>query len=215
MKKLVIVLFVACCAGVTLQAQEVVPVDAVKAQPVAATVTPQPAVEETVEAPKEPKEFKGRRSYFNIGYAWQKLEAVDFKSEEESDFAAFITWGKTFYLHKKPIANMLKIGLDFTWTDITFARYETEQLIEETTGDMMGMPSSIYNIEESDMYRMDYSMHLGPSVTVNPVSALCVNAYFRYAPTFAMSMTKSGDSWDMVMPRCLSPVRPYRIKPYR
>ena len=47
------------------------------------------------------------------------------------------------------------------------------------------------------MYRMDYGVHLGPSVTVNPVSALCVNAYFRYAPTFAMSMTKSGDSWDM------------------
>ena len=67
------------------------------------------------------------------------------------------------------------------------------------------------------MYRMDYGMHLGPSVTVNPVSALCVNAYFRYAPTFAMSMTKNNGSWDMdmVMLRCLLPEQRFRIKPYR
>lgn len=196
MKKLILALVAACCTAGMLRAQEVVPADTLKAQPVVATVESQPVVEEKAETPKEPKEFKGRRKYFNIGYAWEKLEAVDFPSEEESEWAAFITWGRTFYLHKKPIANMLKIGLDLTWTDMTIASYEVDQLVEETT-DFMGMTLPVYSQREASMYRMDYGVHLGPSVTVNPVSALCVNAYFRYAPTFAMSMTKSGDSWDM------------------
>lgn len=91
---------------------------------------------------------------------------------------------------------MLKIGLDLTWTDITFAPYEVERKVERTD-DYGGLVNTYSETEECTMYRMDYGMHLGPSVTVNPVSALCVNAYFRYAPTFAMSMTKSGDSWDM------------------
>lgn len=195
MKKLVFLLFGLCCAAVAVQAQEVAPSDTVTGEPVQAVEAVQPQVEPEQLA-KEPKEFKGRRKYFNIGYAWEKLEAVDFPSEEESEWAAFITWGRTFYLHKKPIANMLKIGLDLTWTDMTIASYEVDQLVEETT-DFMGMTPPVYSQREASMYRMDYGVHLGPSVTVNPVSALCVNAYFRYAPTFAMSMTKSGDSWDM------------------
>lgn len=195
MKKLVFLLFGLCCAAVAVQAQEVAPSDTVTGEPVQAVEAVQPQVEPEQPA-KEPKEFKGRRKYFNIGYAWEKLEAVDFPSEEESEWAAFITWGRTFYLHKKPIANMLKIGLDLTWTDMTIASYEVDQLVEETT-DFMGMTLPVYSQREASMYRMDYGVHLGPSVTVNPVSALCVNAYFRYAPTFAMSMTKSGDSWDM------------------
>lgn len=195
MKKLVFLLFGLCCAAVAVQAQEVAPSDTVTGEPVQAVEAVQPQVEPEQLA-KEPKEFKGRRKYFNIGYAWEKLEAVDFPSEEESEWAAFITWGRTFYLHKKPIANMLKIGLDLTWTDMTIASYEVDQLVEETT-DFMGMTLPVYSQREASMYRMDYGVHLGPSVTVNPVSALCVNAYFRYAPTFAMSMTKSGDSWDM------------------
>ena len=192
MKKLILALVAACCTAGMLRAQEVVPADTLKAQPVVATVESQPVVEEKAETPKEPKEFKGRRKYFNIGYAWQKLDAVDFPSEVESEWAAFITWGKTFYLHKKPIANMLKIGLDFTWTDVTYAQYDY-------WAEYSSESAPTYVEEEATMYRMDYSMHLGPSVTVNPVSALCVNGYFRYAPTFAMSMTKTktGDSWDM------------------
>lgn len=194
MKKLILALVAACCTAGMLRAQEVVPADTLKAQPVVATVESLPVVEEKAETPKEPKEFKGRRKYFNIGYAWEKLDAVDYKSKEESELAAFLTWGKTFYLHKKPIANMLKIGLDFTWMDITYARYDIESW-EESTDEWSGM-RTFYEVE-SDMHRIDYGMHLGPSVTVNPVSALCVNGYFRYAPTFAMSMTKTGDSWDM------------------
>ncbi len=195
MKKLVLALLGVCCAVMIVPAQEVVSADTIKAVPAYATVDQQPIAQE-VEPAKEVKEFRGRRGYFNIGYAWEKLEAADFPSENESEMAFFLTWGKTFYLHKKPIANMLKIGLDFTWTDITYAKYEVENLVEESS-DFMGVTFPTFYVEKSDMHRMDYGMHLGPSVTVNPVSALCVNAYFRYAPTFAMSMSHSDGGWDM------------------
>ena len=91
MKKLILALVAACCTAGMLRAQEVVPADTLKAQPVVATVESQPVVEEKAETPKEPKEFKGRRKYFNIGYAWEKLDAVDYKSKEESELAAFLT----------------------------------------------------------------------------------------------------------------------------
>lgn len=195
MKKLVLALLGVCCTVMMVPAQEVISGDTVKAVSAQPVITQQPVMEKA-ESKKEAKEFRGRRKYFNIGYAWEKLEAVDFPSEEESEMAFFLTWGKTFYLHKKPLANMLKIGLDFTWTDITYAKYEIGSSIEESD-DFMGMISPDSYVEKSDMHRMDYGMHLGPSVTINPVSALCVNAYFRYAPTFAMSLSHSGDGWDM------------------
>ena len=72
---------------------------------------------------------------------------------------------------------MLKIGLDFTWTDITYAKYEVENLVEESS-DFMGVTFPTFYVEKSDMHRMDYGMHLGPSVTVNPVSLFPLRADF-------------------------------------
>lgn len=80
MKKLVLALLGVCCAVMIVPAQEVVSADTIKAVPAYATVAQQPVVEET-EPVKEVKEFRGRRGYFNIGYAWEKLEAADFPSE--------------------------------------------------------------------------------------------------------------------------------------
>ena len=168
MKKLVLALLGVCCAVMIVPAQEVVSADTIKAVPAYATVDQQPVAQE-VEPAKEVKEFRGRRGYFNIGYAWEKLEAADFPSENESEMAFFLTWGKTFYLHKKPIANMLKIGLDFTWTDITYAKYEVENLVEESS-DFMGVTFPTFYVEKSDMHRMDYG--IGP--VCNGKSCECI-----------------------------------------
>ena len=46
MKKLILALVAACCTAGMLRAQEVVPADTLKAQPVVATVESQPVVEE-------------------------------------------------------------------------------------------------------------------------------------------------------------------------
>lgn len=32
-------------------------------------------------------------------------------------------WENHFYLHKKPLFNMLKFGLDATWFDVSYAKY--------------------------------------------------------------------------------------------
>lgn len=34
-------------------------------------------------------------------------------------------------------------------------------------------------------HQFEYAMQVGPSVTVNPIDHLKINAYFRYAPSFS------------------------------
>lgn len=36
------------------------------------------------------------------------------RREAENDFGVSISWGKTYYLHKKPLLGMLKFGLDWS-----------------------------------------------------------------------------------------------------
>ena len=44
----------------------------------------------------------------------------------KSDFGAAIVWGKTYYLHKKPLAGMIKFGIDWSWMDLNYAQYKLE-----------------------------------------------------------------------------------------
>lgn len=59
------------------------------------------------------KIWKNRSKYFNLGYVKQSLVFKDFGDEKlKNDFGVSISWGKTYYLHKKPLLGMLKFGLD-------------------------------------------------------------------------------------------------------
>lgn len=88
----------------------------------------------------------------------------------KSDWGASLSWGKTFYLHKKPIGGMLKFGLDWTWLDINGAGYS-------------GLQNDDY--DEMATYQAEIGMQLGPSVTVNPVHHLKIGAYFRVTPSYS------------------------------
>ena len=91
---------------------------------------------------------------------------------------ALIKVGRTFYLHKKPIAGLIRFGLDATWFDLNYTNYKLEYRWEDN-----------YDEEEepetSNFHQAEIGMQVGPSVTVNPVGKLNVNAYFRFAPSFS------------------------------
>ena len=57
--------------------------------------------------------WKDRAKYFNIGYVKQTLTDKTFGGDITSDFGVSLSYGKTYYLHKKPIAGMIKFGLDW------------------------------------------------------------------------------------------------------
>lgn len=112
--------------------------------------------------------------YFNISYVSQKFKYVDSDYSIKSDYGAALTRGRTYFVHRKPIAGMIRFGIDWTTFDLNFAGYSSDEYYDKDEKEMV----------TDKMYQLEAAMHVGPSVTVNPVSDLRVNGYFRYAPSF-------------------------------
>lgn len=121
------------------------------------------------------KIWKDRAKYFNIGYVNQTLKDKDLGAEIKSDFGVSLSYGKTFYLHKKPIAHMIKFGLDWSWLDINYAK-STQDMLDEETGE----------VGTTAMHQAEFGMQFGPSVTINPVHHLKVSGYFRVTPSYSL-----------------------------
>lgn len=115
-----------------------------------------------------------RTKYFNINYSPQKLKSTENSLEISNEYGGGITYGKTFYVHPKPIAGMVNFGIDASFIDINYSFYS----------------DSDYDDYYDEEYKMDYhqaeiGMQVGPSVTVTPISRLQAHAYFRWSPCFS------------------------------
>lgn len=124
------------------------------------------------------KIWKDRAKYFNLGYVNQTLTDKTQGFDVKSDFGVSLSNGKTYYLHKKPIAGMIKFGLDWTWLDINYAKstWEDKTDIDEQTGE----PYS------TAIHQAEIGMQFGPSLTINPVHHLKVSGYFRVTPSYSL-----------------------------
>lgn len=121
--------------------------------------------------------WRNRAGYLNVGFVTQSvIEDYTFSEINDvlmtSDWGVSLTSGKTYYLHKKPIADMVKIGLDWSWLDINCARY-------------LSNLGYVPGHREYEVYQAEVGMQFGPSVTVNPVHHLKVSAYFRVTPSYS------------------------------
>lgn len=152
-------------------------------------------VQKTEDAARNERIWKKRAKYFNIGYITNQTltDKVDAEAEWKSDFGVSLTFGKTYYLHKKPLLNMIKFGIDATWFELSYAKYSEPDVFAE--GGSYTRAYNDYSSGYDDYYEEDFdlgihqidaSMHVGPSVTVNPVGDLKVAAYFHYVPTYSM-----------------------------
>lgn len=121
-----------------------------------------------------------RRKYLYIAYGNQKISS-DFY-EMKSDMAFALISGRTFYLHKKPIAGRLKFGLDWNILDINFAKYPDLA--------SSGTSSLSVDVEPVDLgvMQIEAGMGIGPSITVNPVSHLKAALYFHVTPSYSAMM---------------------------
>lgn len=88
---------------------------------------------------------------------------------------------------------MIKFGIDATWFELSYAKYSEPDVFAE--GGSYTRAYNDYSSGYEDYYEEDFdlgihqidaSMHVGPSVTVNPVGDLKVAAYFHYVPTYSM-----------------------------
>lgn len=111
-----------------------------------------------------------RPSYLNLSYVHQNLKFAG-ADKVNSSFGAAFTIGHTYYICKnKPIANMIRFGLDATWLDLNYANYNFKDPMQE---------------EKEKIHQLEIGMQVGPSVTITPVKNLNISAYFRFAPSFA------------------------------
>lgn len=116
---------------------------------------------------------KPRGTYLNFNYVSSKLKNTSDKSSLKNDYGAAITIGHTFYLHKEPLWNIVRFGVDWTFFDLNFSQY-SQKTYDEYDGE-----------DKNFLYQAEAGIHIGPSVTVTPVKGLNVSGYFRYAPSYA------------------------------
>ncbi len=163
---------------------------------------------ETVKSEQEESEkdtrnrqiWNDRAKYFNIYYANQSLTFEDLNGTWKNDFGVGIALGKTFYLHKKPILGMIKFGIDWSYFDINFAKYQDrwgffngDYMYEMEYGNGGGNfyypddnGSDEYYFEPEDVYQAEIGTAIGVSVTVNPYDHIKAAGYFRVAPSYSM-----------------------------
>ena len=120
-----------------------------------------------------------RAKYLNLNYMKATMKEEGYKVK--SDYSMGLTAGRTFYVHKNPLAGMIRIGIDWSYLDLNFSQF-SENYYHDDVDD--------YISEEWKTYKIEAGMHVGPSVTVSPVKNLHLNAYFRFAPSYS-GMTDS------------------------
>lgn len=112
------------------------------------------------------------KRYVNFGYLTS--QEMTFDNEVLSNLNAKADWGAsfeagtTYFLHKKPILGLIRIGLDYTYFDLQYAQWK--YVIED---------------EEVPVHFGEIGMQLGPSITVSPLKWVHLKAYGRYAATFS------------------------------
>lgn len=112
-----------------------------------------------------------RPAYLNLSYSIQHLDLGD-GDKLDANYGAAFTVGRSFYLNKnKPLARMIRFGIDATWLDLNYANYSQTYQYEG-------------HEETSQMHQAEIGMQVGPSIHIAPVRRLNAHLYFRYAPTF-------------------------------
>ena len=136
--------------------------------------------------------WKRRSKFINIGYVFQTLTFPELGDMTwKSDLGVSFSSGQTYYLHKKPIAGMMKFGLDVTWFDVNYVKY---------SGNVSGLnaPSDSEMDFSLGLHQADIALQLGPSFTINPIDHLKVAVYFRYMPTLSFVILDNEFGYNYV-----------------
>ena len=125
--------------------------------------------------------WKQRAKYLHLVYGIQKVES-NFKSLD-CDMAFALVWGRTYYLHKKPLAGMLKFGIDWSFLDVNFAKYPDLDSSPEVSA-----AAEAEGPLDLSIMQLEAGMGIGPSLTINPVDHFKAAIYFHVTPSYSMMM---------------------------
>ena len=112
-----------------------------------------------------------KKKYRNIGFVKSTMSQEGFP-DLKSNYGANLTFGRTYYLHKTPVLNLIKFGIDATWFDLNYTNFD---ILYEEEG---------YS-EKYQLHQAEVAMQVGPSITLMPFPKFNIHTYFRYAPSFS------------------------------
>lgn len=115
------------------------------------------------------------KTYINLNYSGANIKQKH-TAKISNNFGAGFTVGHTYYLHKEPVGDIFRFGLDATWCDINYNNFSYDYI---ERGDANRKT-------EETLHEGEIGMHIGPSVTITPTDKLDIRAYFRYAPSCAV-----------------------------
>lgn len=157
-----------------------------------------------------------RKKYWNFGYSTPSVERTDDETMDwETDFSVTLQRGRTANFPRNPIAGMLKIGIDYSFMDITYSKLKLKSIGDAGFNNTDAVPETPTSSDGFDeivsedpsgsvlgalgldlgMHKLDYTIHVGPRFTVNPVDHLMVSAYFHGGP--AVSGVYENDEFSL------------------
>lgn len=155
-----------------------------------------------------------RRSFFNMSWTESKMKCKEDAEnvrglEFKSDWGVTLQSGTNYRLHKKPIAKMINIALDYSWLNLNVnhikdADHEDGEFLYNSTDrvpDESGNPTPYYVYPwKLEKYEANYGMTLGPSITIAPfvplgvkqLDYLKIQAYYHigYSASFLYTLNK-------------------------
>lgn len=152
-----------------------------------------------------------RTKFFNIAYTNSTLKLED-AVDKKGKFGVGISMGNTYFLHRRPLAGMVKFGLDAVWMDINYVNYEKGDFkldLSGITGGDYDDYDDFNDYDEGDdefmsgslgWHKLDIGIGVGPSVHVAPFSSfsnglehLRAQLYFHFTPSMSILLTSDDD----------------------
>lgn len=164
-----------------------------------------------------------RRSFFNMSWTESKMKCKQDNDENlrgldfKSDWGVTLQSGTNYRLHKKPIAKMINIALDYSWLNLNVNHIKAEDPKSEKGIDGKYLYNSTDRNVKTDVstgktdeyyvypwnlekYEANYGMTLGPSITIAPfvplgvkqLDYLKIQAYYHigYSASFLYTLNK-------------------------
>lgn len=150
-----------------------------------------------------------QRKHITLSIGGQKLSNLTDKEAQplKSSLALSLQTGRTYNLHKKPIANMIKIGLDWNQMELHFAKYkkmDDEDEVLDYAKSSGGPNLDDIGLSDLGFYQLDYGMAVGPSVQATPLYTvgngwefLKVYTHFHVIPSYSIIFLSNSDDTNL------------------
>jgi hypothetical protein len=158
-----------------------------------------------------------RKGYFNISYNSTTLTpdqsiptgvGGNVVPEFKSDWGVSLNIGRSYALHKSPIANMLQYNFDFSYIDLNVNHFKHEgdgKNLYDSREVLPGTTDKFFTPWNLEKYDFNYGMSVGPSISIAPFTSTNVsglhhiklNAFFHVGYHVSLLYMLNDEEADM------------------